>query len=88
MTDYTLPSFRLMQKIGFNGNEYVPKGLSAVVINPPFTKNGDPISAVILPSVSFTEDYIITTDETATIKDNSGNVFEYLVGTRPKKHRP
>ena len=88
MKDYVLPAGAPLQKISALSAEWVPTGLLPVIIEPPFVFQGTPVNAAILPPVTFTEYYIITTDENKTLRDSSGNVFEYLVGTRPKKHRP
>jgi len=91
MKTYTLPANQSLQKLAWNGKEFVPKDLVNVATVSPYTytegSTGQSATGVTSSYVSFTEDYYIDTDETKFLTDGNGNIFEYLVGSRPK-HRP
>lgn len=91
MKDYTLPANQSCQKLIWNVKEFVPKNLINVATVGPYTYHegatGTSATGVTGTSFSFTEDYIITVDETKYLTDANGNVFEYFVGSRPA-HRP
>lgn len=88
MKTYNLPANQSLQKLAWNGKEFVPKDLINVATVGPYTytegATGQPATGVTSSYISFNEDYLIDTDESKFLTDANGNVYEKLVGGRPK----